>query len=974
MTTETDVGVNKSFVRTRLPWIVATAAAVFYLFTLNPWLAPKSEQVYARATHQQWYTDPLSPVFHLVTTPFQWLPETWVPLALNVFSVVCAMIVLGLLARSVTLLPQDRTHKQREREQSPFGLLSVPTSWIPPVLAAAVCGLQLTFWENATNSSSGIFDLVLFAYAVRCLLEYRISNRESWLLRATVVYAAGMTDNWLLIALFPAFIAALIWIRGFAFFQLRYLARTFLCGIAGLLFYLYLPLIRMRSDGTFLEWLNFNFGGQLQNVILAYRYAPHPLQLLLVLTSLLPLLVIGIRWKSDFGDSSPLGTVMTTWIFHLTHAVLLGVCIWAAFDTGFSLRDSQAKYLFLEINRDAMLPLYFLGALSIGYLSGYFLLVFRPAVQRGYNYRSEPSSGRVLNTVSVGVICAVLVLATAGLLYKNVPEIRITNGPAWRQYAEAATENLPSKAVILSDRQDVLNLAHAWLASSGKTSNYVFVETHALKALAYHEYQKASHPEIWPPLTEDMLKQNFRFEDPILTDLLKKLSEKAPVYYLQPSFGSFFEAFYQVPHGLSYEMVQYPTNTMMSPPPMSDAVFAENEDFWKRHEASFQGLLPFIAPPGPGSAPTFRRGWMKQMHIPFATNSTALGLSLIYSHALNTLGVMDQRLGRLDAAGAHFAEAQEFSPNNTVAEANLEFNKKLRAGERIVADSPEAFEGRFGNINSWGQSINLNGPFDTATGCLAQGIVFSRTRLIRQGVQQFERVLSLAPDNQLARLWLARTYIGSRTPEKALPLVEELKNHPDARDDASITPADFLILELTAEYANRKTNEIRAILEPLSSRNLLDAAVETCIRFGDFSNAAIVIDKRLQANPDDVPALLADGYVNLHLNNPGQAVAPLTHALSLEPTNSDVRMLRAAAYFGSGRIDEATLDYQTLQKADPSKDILVEYALGEIALRRRDTNAAIRCFELSIEKMPTNSAAAKLLTEKINTLKGIPPP
>ncbi|HLX72239.1 MAG TPA: tetratricopeptide repeat protein [Verrucomicrobiae bacterium] len=973
MTTETDVGAHKSFVRTRLPWIVAAAAAVVYLVTLNQWLAPNGEQVYARATHQQWYTDPFSPAFHLVTTPFQWLPGKWVPLAMNIFSAVCAVVVLGLLARSVALFPQDRTHKQREREQSPFGLLSVPTAWIPPVLAAVICGLQLTFWENATNSSSTIFDLLLFSYAIRCLLEYRVSDRESWLLRATVAYAAGMTDSWIMVALLPAFAITLVWMRGFAFFRLRFLVRTFLCGFAGLLLYLYPPLMRMRSDGTFWEWLRFNLEGEFQNVLTAYKYAPHPLQFLLVLTSVLPILVIGIRWKSDFGDSSQLGTALTTWIFHLTHAVLLGVCIWAAFDTGFSLRDSQAKFQFLDMSRDAVLPLYFLGALSIGYLSGYFLLIFRPVVQRNYSYRNERASlERFLNTTSVSIICAVLVLATAGLLYKNVPEIRTTNGPAWQQYAAAATENLPPKAVILSDRGDLLLLTQAWLARSGKDANFVFVETHSLKALAYHEFQKTKHPEIWPPLTQDMLKQNFRFDDSILTDLLLRLSTNAPLYYLQPSFGTYFETFYQVPHGLAYEMVQYSTNTVVSSPPMSDAVFAENEDFWKRHKSAFHELLPFMAPPGPGSEPTFRGEWMQHMHIPFATNSTAWGLGLIYSRALNTLGVMDQRLGRLDAAGAHFAEAQEFSPNNSVAEANFDFNKKLRAGERIVADSPEDFEQRFGNVNGWGQTVNFNGPFDTATGCLAQGIVFYRSRLIRQGAQQFERVLSLAPDNQLARLWLARTYVHSRTPEKALPLVEELKAHPERLEDASITPADILVVELAADYFNKKAHEIRPILEQLSSRNMLDAAVQTCITFGDFTNALIVIEKRLGSNPDDVPALMADGYVNLHMNNPVEAVVPLTHALSLQPTNSDVRLLRGAAYMGSGRLEEAKLDYQTLQKADPTKDVSVNYALGEIALRERDTNTAIRCFALSLEKMPTNSPAAKMLTDRIKSLKGGP--
>lgn len=972
MTTHTDVGAQKSFVGARLPWIVAGAAAVVYLLTLNRWLEPGSLQAYARAAHLEWFTETYLPVFHLVTSPFRWIPATYLPLALNIFSAVCGVVVIGLLARCVALMPQDRTYKQREREQNPFGLLSLRTAWIPPILAAAVCGLQLTFWENATNSSSSMFDLVLFAYSVHCVLEYRVTQRESWLLRAAVVYAAGMADTWVLIALLPVFVIALVWIRGFSFFQLGFLARLFLCGLGGLIFYLYLPLLHLRTGGDFWGALRANVEFQIQQVMTLYKYSPHPLQFLVVLTSLLPILVIGIKWKSQFGDSSPLGTALTTWIFHLTHAVLLGVCIWAAFDTGFSLRDAQGRYGFLDFNRGQMLPLYFLGALSIGYLTGYFLLVFKPLQQRGY--RNEATVlPRILNGTAIGVICVVLVLAPAGLLYKNLVQIRVTNGPAWQQYAAAATENLPPQAVVLSDRGDTLLLAQAWLARSGKASNVVFLETELLRIPAYHRFQKAQHPDIWPDLTKEMYKDDFYFVDQALRDLMSRLAAKVPVYYLHPSFGAFFEDFYQVPHGLVYELKQYPTNTMASPPPLPEAVYAENEDFWKNHEATFQGLLPFIAPPGPGSKPTFRGQWMQRMHIPFETNQAAGSLGSIYSLSLNTLGVLDQRLGRLDAAGKHFDQAQEFSPGNAVAAENLDFNKKLRAGERIVAESPASFQERFGNIKGWQQTLNVDGLFDTATGCLAQGIVFSNGRLNRQAAAQFERDLSLAPDNPLARLWLARNYILSRTPEKAFPLIADLRAHADLWDEAGITAPDVLRVELAADYASKKAEEIRPRLEGLSTRTLLDAAVQTCIGFRDFTNALIAIEKRLGANPDDVLSLLTDGYIRLQLNDASNAIPPLTHALSVQPTNSDARLFRAAAYLQGGRLEDATLDYQTLQKADPTKEFSVEYGLAQIALLKKDTNAAIRHLELSLAQIPTNSPAAKGLSERIRSLKGSSP-
>ena len=92
-------------------------------------------------------------------------------MALNLFSAVCAALTLGLLARSVTILPHDRTDAQRKREHSDFSFLTLGSAWLPPVLAAAVCGLQMTFWENATNYTDEMFDLLLFAFLIWSLLE-----------------------------------------------------------------------------------------------------------------------------------------------------------------------------------------------------------------------------------------------------------------------------------------------------------------------------------------------------------------------------------------------------------------------------------------------------------------------------------------------------------------------------------------------------------------------------------------------------------------------------------------------------------------------------------------------------------------------------------------------------------------------------------------------------------------------------------
>lgn len=969
MTTRTEAQAEKSFVNALLPWITAGVLAVVYLATFNHWISLKTLPEVARATGQTYGPETNSPLFNLVTSPLQWLPETTLPVVMNLFSVVCAFFVLVLLARSVALLPHDRTQRQREREQSPFAFLSLPTAWVPPVLAVIVCGLQLTFWENATVLSRGMFDLLLFAYAVRCLLEYRVDGRESWLLRAAVVYAAGVTETWVMAGLLPVLLAAMIWVKGLSFFQLRFLSRLFLCLAAGLLFYFYLPLLHLRSNGFFWAPLKDNLAAEFFQIEYILRYTPHHVQFLLILTSLLPMLVIGIRWKSSFGDTSELGIALTTWIFHLTHAALLAVCIWAAFDTGFGLRDSEGRFPILAANRDNLLPFYYIAALGIGYFSGYFLLVFRPLIRRG---RRPSGPDKALNSISTAVVFALLVLVPAGLLFKNAPEIKITNGPALQQYATCLTENLPPRAVVLADGGVQLLLAQEWLARTGKATNYIFLDTQVLRYPLYHQVQAKKHPGFWPESTNTVDNQRV-LGDIELINLLVDFKAKTPLYYLHPSFGYYFETFYAVPHGIIYELKQYSTNTQVEVPPLGDKDFADNENFWKQNFSSIQTLLPAITPPKPQEHPPFRQRWMTEMHIPFEPNRLAVQLGSIYSRALNVWGVQAQRMGRLEAAGKHFADAQDLSVDNVIAAANFEFNRKLRAGERVKVEDPTAFEDRFGKYNTWQRTLEICGPFDDATGCLAQGIVFERGHLSREAAQEFLRVLELAPDSLLARLWLARVYLGSRTPEKAEPLIDELKARSSGFADAAIIPSDMVRLEIQSDYANKRYDHLRNFLRTIAAqkppdKTLIEAAAQMSVAFGAFSNAVPLINKLAEISPNDPMPFVSQGFLAIQMNQFSNAITPLSRAISLQPTNTPALLYRAVAYLRSDKLDESQRDYETLAKLNPAA-YPAYYGLAEVATRKKDTNAAIQYYQICLTNMVPNSPEQKFIADRIKNLK-----
>ena len=189
---------------------------------------------------------------------------------------------------------------------------------------------------------------------------------------------------------FPLFVTAIVWIRGLSFFNLRFLKRMMLCGLLGMVLYFLLPLLVVisgRVPMTFWEALKVNSGPQYVVLKLYFYCVFHPqtyFQLEAVLLAYLSRVAMAIRWKSSFGDHSQIGSVLTIFLFHLACAGCLVLCIWMAFDPPFSPRRLALG--------PAFLTLYYLGALSIGYFSGYLLLVFGKAPKAGCHRRSRRSS------------------------------------------------------------------------------------------------------------------------------------------------------------------------------------------------------------------------------------------------------------------------------------------------------------------------------------------------------------------------------------------------------------------------------------------------------------------------------------------------------------------------------------------------------------------------------------------------------
>jgi tetratricopeptide (TPR) repeat protein len=968
MPTEIKNDPRQDFVRRILPWLVAAVMLAVYCLTLNPWVSLINVDTVARVSGWQWTPDFGGPLFHLITLPFRLLPTGAIPVALNLFSALCAALTLGLLTRSVGLLPHDRTEAQVLRERNGFALLTLRSAWLPPLLAAFVCGLQLTFWEYATNGGSAMFDLLLFAFVVWSLLEYRLDEREWRLYVSSAVVGLGVAEGTPMTGFFPLFIVAVIWVRGLNFFNVQFLWRMTLYGLAGLSLLLLPPIAAIISDptsGTFLQALRITVAGQAMvagDYFLCLTNPSAGLESLMVplFISLIPLLILSIRWK--IGDSSRLGSVLANLTYQGIQAIFLVVCIWLAFDPPFSPRQ-----------RGMGVTLYYLIALSAGYYVGYFLLVFGKKHPRAGEF--PPILVVLINRTVITLVWLLAILAVAGLVYKNKPLVIAINGNSLARYASLLTAKLPrGGAIVLSDNRTQLFLTKAELGREGRAKDYLLLDTSSLLYPQYHRYLHRVSPGTWPLLVASTNRNTL---NPVgIVGMLSMLDRSNELYYLHPSFGYYFEQFYSEPHGLVYKLRILPSDTLLPPAPDNNLI-AENEAFWADAQPQvLKSVEDTLAPRDPNLPETFAQKVLARLHIPREESISDLFVGAWCSRSLDFWGVEQQRSGYLTTAAESFKNALQLNPDNAVAQINLKFNEALRAGQHPRVDLNQDISDQLGKYTSVGEAMTEGGPFDDPTFCYQVGsILVDPNEFFRQAAAPLERVRELDPNFFPARSLLARIYGINHLANRMLTVLRAPIEKPD---DFSLDLADSTELHVMAAAAYFQMDDVARgtqMFETEVSRDpgndaLLSTVERVYISRGMYSNALAVVEHRLSLAPNDPKWLITKGYVENQLKQYNDAIKTLTRVVTAQ-NDGDALFQRARAYYLSGNLDAARTDYETLQRMQ-TNSYLFAYALGEIAQQQHNTNEAIRNFEIYLANAPTNTAEAKTVSEKLRELKQAP--
>jgi tetratricopeptide (TPR) repeat protein len=508
------------------------------------------------------------------------------------------------------------------------------------------------------------------------------------------------------------------------------------------------------------------------------------------------------------------------------------------------------------------------------------------------------------------------------------------------------------------------------LARRSNWQDYPVVDTAALNDSAYNRFLHRHYPNIWPEIAA--ANDNTGISLMRLLQTLDQVSKTTPLYYLNPSFGFYFEQFYQEPHGLNYAMKELPGDTLL-PPNLDTNLIQENESFWTKVldeslPAIERGIHPTDLRWQPGVA-----GWlMTRLHITTEQDPNSVLAAAIYSRSLNFLGVRFQRAGELDKATALFTNAIELNSNNVVASINLEFNKSLRAGSPAGVNLSHVPTDLFGQYRNWNEVLDANGPFDETSFCFEDGANLVQAGLMRQATSQFNRVRQLATNNLPTRLFLGRIYTLSRLPDRALEALEDPMTHPSRFGLTDYNSTEMDLLAATAYFQKNEDAKAVPLLEAEMERHpdddqLLLFSAQIFNMHHLYTNALDTINRKLARSPDDPSWVYGKGYVCLQIGDYDDAVKALTHFLELQTNSPDATFYRGVAQMQAGRLDAARADFLRLQGAYQN-NLQVAYNLGDIAWREHQTNEVIRNYQIVVANAPTNAVELKIIKDRLAQL------
>ncbi len=910
------------FITRLLPWLLGAVMLVIYGLTLTHGITQENFNQVARAEGLLWNPALVAPVTYLTTLPFGWLPPVWIPVGLNFFNALCAAVSLAWLARCVALLPHDLSKQATQTKRlwgfTPPPLMTRRGAWLPPAVAVLLCGCQLTFWQNAITASGEMVSLLLFAYVIRCFLEFNHSGRDAWLLRGAWVYGLAVANDWFMLLFFPVFLLTLIYVKRLfivnqyhweQMFQRRGAVNFHLlwqipaCWLAGLGLVLLLPVLASLSPvahGQF--WLALQAG------LLAYKNAiahvPHTLLLTFLLIAVLPVFMMGLRFYHFLSGYNRLSYFASAISFQAVYAFFMLVGFWIMLDAPIGPRRLAPGL--------PTLPLYFLEALGLGFFIGHFLLTSEPQAEPARKgrmtsfERRDYQLGRLTRWLKWGVFAGILLLSAgipATLVTKNLPVLAAASINPCDTYLRQVEEALPPQgAVVIGNDTFRLTCLQADFLHRGRQHDYLVINTETLgENLDYLDFVKAHYPGFNLNLNLSNASPEDRRKIAAAV-LLQQLGTNHQIYTLHPiSLGdAISEFYYYQPQGLVYRLQAYPVDVAFAPP-MSPQRLRENQAFWQRfRSAQFTNLIRQTNPPETPPVAGLLKRFLNTFRTRNEIDPHALLAGEYYAGALNDWGVELQKTGRLEAAGDCFADALQLNPYSAAAQINHQFNADYRAGNETTELTPiETAQ----NLNQYRglKHVLRDGAVDEPNVCQLVATALSQGQLYRPAIAQLERVKALDPDRLSAYVSLAGMFAACR----------------------------------------------------------------------DYTNGLVAANELLARSPTNTLGMVLKATSQIQLHAYSQAIPLLDQVLETEPTNQIALLSRGEAWSSLGQYPTARRDYQTILQISPN-DYRAYIALADLDEREHHLADAIAHYELFIQYAPPNLREVEAVRARVQALKTKP--
>jgi tetratricopeptide (TPR) repeat protein len=940
----------------RLPCQVAFVAFVVFALTASRGVTMSSLPLAAKVAGWDWLPMASRPLTWLLTLPLHLLPGNWIPFALNIFSAVVAALTLGVLARSVELLPWN----------SPPDAKKIWARKLPVLLACAVCGLEFNFWSDATAATGEMVDLLLLTIPVWCLLEYRAANDPRWVNAAAFAWGLGMAENWVMLVTLPLFVASLIWLRKLRFFKLNFLLRMLLLGLAGFSLYALLPLVNWlapHSPWGFFEswgaaWLSTK--GIWHTLYYGFWQWHRLLAISVLLYFLVPTLPCLVRLKNESATNQSKVDRFQTWIYRALRVVLLLACLWLTFDPEAGPRAVIRQQV------GAAMPLLtfdYLNALGIAFLAGNLLFASQVPPQRRSRSPLQKFNS-LLRRNTTGLLVVVTALMTTGLLVRSLPAILYVNRAPLSGFGQITARSLPSGGgILLGDEAAKLAVVQSVLRTGRAAPRWVTVDVRQLPQVKYRAQLERAFPAGWLTTAET---RDLKPEEMIL--LLNRLANTNRIFYLQPGAGKIiFERFYPEPLAAVSELKTYSENDFLIPP-LTPAQLVEGEKFW---DAAWDRELSPVSQPRAQRTRALAKIFSR-LTIARATPPSGRLLGWWYSAWLNAWGVTLQNNGKLPEAHRRFEQALQLNTNNYSAILNLEVCTNLMAGVKLGLGGVEQVAAKFRNTAQLAQVVGACGPVDEPAVLCLLGRACQQAGWARQALQNYERAHVLAPAALMPALEMIEIFSQRRMDAKVLEIIGQIQrpitNSPDYR---------AVNLELSLREARswmRLTNTAKAngILQSIRQQNPNDATVleivfKEYLAFGEITNALQLLESELVRDPNNIAALNNKAALLIQSRRGTEALSVLDRALSLTNLPA-IRLNRAIARLSAGDYQAAEADYLALQNTSVEK-FSIEFGLAEIAAQRHDTNAAIQHLELCIASVPSGSQKWNEASRRLEALK-----